>query len=73
MLVATNRDLEEEVKRDRLRADLYHRLNVYSIKVPVLRERIEDIPIRITRANVGQTGLRKEDFRTDLNYAALRG
>jgi len=45
LLVATNRDLEEEVKADQFRADLYHRLNVYPIKVPALREHKEDIPL----------------------------
>jgi anaerobic nitric oxide reductase transcription regulator len=45
LLVATNRDLEKEVNSGRFRADLYHRLNVYPIKVPSLRERKEDISL----------------------------
>ncbi len=44
-MVATNRDLEKEVNSGRFRADLYHRLNVYPIKVPALRERKEDISL----------------------------
>lgn len=45
ILVATNRNLEEEVENGRFRADLFHRLNVYPIKVPSLNERKEDIPL----------------------------
>lgn len=43
LLAATNRDLEKEVQAGRFRADLFHRLNVYPIRVPPLREHIEDL------------------------------
>jgi len=45
ILAATNRDLEKQVANDEFREDLYHRLNVIRIDLPVLQERLEDVPL----------------------------
>lgn len=43
VISATNKDLQEEVKANRFRADLYYRLNGFLIEIPPLRERAKDI------------------------------
>ena len=45
VIAATHQDLETLVKSGQFREDLFHRLNVIRIKVPPLRERVEDIPL----------------------------
>jgi len=44
---ATTRDLQAEIKANRFRIELFHRLNVVPVKVPALSERVEDIPLLV--------------------------
>ena len=47
VIAATNRNLEEEVAKGRFRSDLFYRLNVLPISMPVLRSHPEDIPLLV--------------------------
>lgn len=48
IIAATNRNLEEMVKQGEFREDLYYRLNVISLNIPPLRERVQDVEYLIT-------------------------
>ncbi|GAB6146389.1 sigma 54-interacting transcriptional regulator [Desulfocicer niacini] len=75
LLVATNRNLEDEVENGKFRADLFHRLNVYPIKVPALREHKEDIPLLVghfCEQLQRRLGLGPVRFRSDIFDAMSR-
>ncbi|HYG38042.1 MAG TPA: sigma-54 dependent transcriptional regulator [Cytophagales bacterium] len=49
VIAATNKDLKKEIEENRFREDLYHRLGVIIIRVPSLKERVEDIPLLVNK------------------------
>lgn len=65
LIVATNADLTALVKNGNFREDLFYRLNVISIKIPILRERLEDIPV------LAQYFIQKYNSRNNKNIEGI--
>ncbi|MEK7250314.1 MAG: sigma-54 dependent transcriptional regulator [Bacteroidota bacterium] len=72
VIAATNKNLEEAVKVGTFREDLFYRLNAVTIKIPALRERMEDIPLLVThflRKFGSGSELSQEAFTALKNYS----
>jgi two-component system, NtrC family, nitrogen regulation response regulator NtrX len=68
VLVATHRNLEDLVKQNAFRRDLFHRIYVFPLNLPPLRERLEDFPILVehfARQVATQNGWREKQFAKD--------
>ena len=74
ILAATNRDLEEEIRRGTFRRDLFYRLNVIAVHLPPLRQRTDDIPVLAESFLQRHAEQRNEPLRhlTDLAMEALQ-
>ena len=70
VIAATNKDLKEEIKANRFREDLYHRLSVILIRVPPLNERKDDIPLLVDKF-LGDLAEEYREPRRGISDAAL--
>jgi two-component system response regulator HydG len=70
LIAATNRQLEEEIRRGSFRTDLYYRLNVIALHLPTLRQRADDIPLLAEHFLSRLADARQEPQKT-LSPAAL--
>jgi len=69
LVAATNRDLEEEIKRGAFRSDLFYRLNVIAIHLPPLRDRRDDIPL-LAESFLARSGEQRSESPKRLSAAA---
>jgi DNA-binding NtrC family response regulator len=69
VVAATNRDLEEEIKRGAFRGDLYYRLNVIALHLPPLRQRADDIPL-LAEHFLGRVAAQRGEAPKGLSSAA---
>ena len=68
VIAATNRDLDREVEVSRFRQDLFYRLNVHTLRVPPLRERLSDLPVLVDHlltAIASHLGIRPKPIAPD--------
>ncbi|MBW1780344.1 MAG: sigma-54-dependent Fis family transcriptional regulator [Deltaproteobacteria bacterium] len=70
VIAATNKDLEAEIEKGAFRDDLYFRLNVIPIRVPSLKERIEDIPC-LVKEFVSEFSLRMNIEAKEVSETAI--
>jgi DNA-binding NtrC family response regulator len=70
IVAATNRDLDEQVREGRFRADLMYRLKVFQIHIPPLRARAEDIPV-LAHHFLAQLASRYGRDKLDIDSTAL--